>query len=158
MQTRGSFAATTTLWICSKSTWGGRGCCNRSVSRRRKMKPCKQLVKGLAVLAFGGLALASDPPKKALVADLQKATALLYMQSDIGAMTMVCTATAFEKVNGGYRFLTAAHCTAECDVDKEIVRVNSESFYITTDSNDEKDFIPAKVIYAGYRPRGDDFS
>lgn len=87
------------------------------------------------------------------------ATALLYKQDDSGTMAMVCTATAFERGGGNtYRFITASHCVAKDDDDKERVELYPKEWYITFDDPQKKNFLHAKVVAAGYQHRGDDFA
>lgn len=84
------------------------------------------------------------------------ATAILYAQDAQGGLSMRCTATAFEKVSGGYRFVSAAHCAGSDDTAREQV-AKAPSLYITFDAADQKVFYPAKVTATGYQHRGDDF-
>jgi S1-C subfamily serine protease len=85
------------------------------------------------------------------------ATALLYAQDENGGMNMRCTATAIEKDGDTYTFVTAAHCGAEDDTDEKTVSPEKTFFYITPDQADDKTFLKADPIGAGYRHRGDDF-
>jgi hypothetical protein len=86
------------------------------------------------------------------------ATTLLYSENENGTLEMRCTATAFEKTGTGYRFVTAAHCAADDDEDKEVARPKHTYFFITADTVGVKAFIPAKVVGAGYRHDGVDCS
>ncbi len=92
------------------------------------------------------------------------ATVLLYKQDGQGNMKFSCTATAFEKKEGGmfgsdtYRFLTAAHCVGEDDVKAGKIEYDKRPVYITTDASDEKKFLKATVLYAGMQTAGDDFA
>lgn len=88
---------------------------------------------------------------------LYPATALLYSQSNDGAMEMRCTATAIEKNDHGYIFVTAAHCGCEDNVDDRTVSPEKTFFYVTADAKDEKKFDKAEVVGCGYRHKGDDF-
>ena len=85
------------------------------------------------------------------------ATALLYSQDESGGMHMRCTATAIEKTEDGYTFVTAAHCGAEDDEDHKTVSPEKTFFYITEDTAQDKTFLVAEPVGAGYRHRGDDF-
>lgn len=85
------------------------------------------------------------------------ATALLYSQDTDGGMKMRCTATAIEKHEDGYTFVTAAHCGAEDDTDHKSVSPEKTYFFITPDQAGDKEFMHADPIGAGYRHRGDDF-
>lgn len=89
---------------------------------------------------------------------LYKATALLYSQSFDGAMNMRCTATAIEKDDSGYTFVTAAHCVCSDDTTKVSVSPDKTYFFITADESVSKDFMRAKPVACGYRHRGDDFA
>lgn len=93
-----------------------------------------------------------------LVKHVYSSTALLYRQSESGGMEMTCTATAFEKTEKGYLFATASHCVGESDTVHERVEVQKTRFYLTFDEKDDKKFYPAKMVMAGYQPKGDDFS
>lgn len=85
------------------------------------------------------------------------ATALLYSQNSDGSMQMRCTATAIEKTDNYYVFVTAAHCGAEDNAESKTVSPEQTFFYITPDQVDNKTFLKADPIGAGYRHRGDDF-
>jgi hypothetical protein len=84
-------------------------------------------------------------------------TALLYAQNDGGDMKMRCTATAIEKNEKGYVFVTAAHCGCVDDTDESKVTAEKTFFYITADGEGGKEFLKAKPIACGYRHAGDDF-
>ena len=85
------------------------------------------------------------------------ATALLYAQDQQGGMAMRCTATAIDKDDAGYTFVTAAHCGAIDDTSNKTVSPERTFFYITPDQKDDKVFYKADPIGAGYRHKGDDF-
>lgn len=85
------------------------------------------------------------------------ATALLYSQDSQGGMSMRCTATAISKEGDEYTFVTAAHCGAEDSEDSKTVSPEKTFFYITPDQKDDKTFLKADPVGAGYRHRGDDF-
>jgi len=85
------------------------------------------------------------------------ATTLLYSQGEDGSMRMRCTATAIDTIDGGYVFVTAAHCGAEDDTGHKTVSPEKTFFYITSDQNSDKTFLKAEPVGAGYRHRGDDF-
>jgi len=84
---------------------------------------------------------------------------LLYQQTEDGSMKVRCTATAYkpvlkDKTQIGYRFVSASHCVeGETDVEQK-----SGKYFITPDAAGEKTFLPAKLIEAGDRKVGDDFS
>lgn len=86
---------------------------------------------------------------------------LLYTQTVSGDMKMTCTATAFSatpsKVKPDqtvYRFVSAAHCV-DGDDDKT---QRLQKFYISSDMAGEKNYLAAKLIEAGDKTQGDDFS
>jgi hypothetical protein len=85
------------------------------------------------------------------------ATALLYGEDESGSLKMRCTATAIEKNDKGYVFVTAAHCGCIDDDEMHTTSPEKTFFYITTDMEKEKTFIKADVIGCGYRTVGDDF-
>lgn len=86
------------------------------------------------------------------------ATVLLYSQGDEGNLEMRCTATAFERTEKGYRFVTAAHCACKDDTKKERASADTTFFYITSDEEGEKNFLPAKLLGCGYQHKGDDIA
>ena len=93
-------------------------------------------------------------PSKPLVNHVYDSVALLYTQDESGDMKMTCTATAFAKTQTGYRFVSAAHC-----VPGESDRVQKlQKFYISADSKGQKNYFVAKLIQAGDKKMGDDFS
>ena len=94
---------------------------------------------------------------KFIVGTLYPATALLYSQESDGGMKMRCTATAIEKKDAGYVFVTAAHCGCEDNTEEKTVSPEKTFFYITFDDPKEKKFNKAEVTGCGYRHRGDDF-
>jgi S1-C subfamily serine protease len=85
------------------------------------------------------------------------ATALLYAQDSNGGMLMRCTATAIGRDEDAYTFVTAAHCGAVDNAEAKSVSPEKTFFYITPDQKDDKTFLKAEPIGAGYRHRGDDF-
>lgn len=107
----------------------------------------------LAVLSFLVPIQAQTKPKP-LVKHVVDSVALLYTQDESGDMKMTCTATAFAKTQMGYRFVSAAHC-----VPGENDRVQKlQKFYISADSKGQKNYFVAKLIQAGDKKMGDDFS
>jgi|SRR5208337_2231751 len=115
--------------------------------------------KVLAVLTLLAMSLTSTFAQKApthpeFVQKVYDSVVLLYGQDEEGGMVMRCTATAFEKVPGGYRFASAAHCV-EGKTDKE---QKAGKYYVTTDSAGDKVFLNAVLIEAGDKSIGDDFS
>ncbi len=116
---------------------------------------------------FLGTALLLNPLSRSMFADeptfiekAKEAVALLYSQDESGGMKMRCTVTAFEKVEKGYLFVTAAHCVGSDDTTKEkSANPFMTSFFITFDeSKSEKKFYPATPKFVGYQSRGEDFS
>ena len=85
---------------------------------------------------------------------------LLYVQDGAGDMRMACTATAFDQKKSAdqkktvYRFVSAAHCVEGNDDAQQKL----EKFYISSDSNGEKNYLLAKLVQAGDKTQGDDFS
>ena len=93
-------------------------------------------------------------PEKELIPTVEGAVALLYTEDLSGGMRMTCTATAYEKTAKGYRFVSASHCVSGAtDAEQK-----QEKFFLTSDGINEKNFIPAKLIQAGDKNIGDDFS
>ena len=85
------------------------------------------------------------------------AVTLLYAQDDSGTMKMRCTATAFEKVDGGYLFVSAAHCATDKDGQKH-EEIENAAFFVTPDENSgEKTFLRAATVACGHKDRSDDF-
>ena len=92
--------------------------------------------------------------EKELIPAVEGAVALLYTEDLSGGMRMTCTATAYEKTAKGYRFVSASHCVSGAtDAEQK-----QEKFFLTSDGLSEKNFIPAKLIQAGDKNLGDDFS
>lgn len=85
---------------------------------------------------------------------LNDAVVLLYSQTNSGDQKMVCTATAYRKTADIYRFASAAHCVSG---DKD-VQQKQQKFFVTLDNAGAKVFFPAKLIQAGDKNVGDDFS
>lgn len=82
------------------------------------------------------------------------AVTLLYSQDEEGGMHMHCTATAYRKYTTGYRFVTAAHCI-HGDTDDE---QSETKYFITSDSDGEKTYIPAQLVKASSKTSGEDFA
>lgn len=81
---------------------------------------------------------------------------LLYSQDEEGGMKMLCSGTAYRKLadGKGFRFVSASHCVSgETDEEQK-----SGRYFVTLDATGAKTFIPAKLIEAGDRNQGDDFS
>jgi S1-C subfamily serine protease len=110
------------------------------------------------LIIFTLLAMLLSGGTQDLAKHVYASTALLYRQTESGGMDMTCTATAFEKTDNGYLFATASHCVGESDSVHERVEVTKTRFYLTFDEKDDKKFYPAKLVMAGYQPKGDDFS
>lgn len=107
---------------------------------------------------FSGNAQVSRGDIEYVSSQLYPATTLLYSQTDDGNMKMRCTATAIEKTAKGYRFITAAHCACEDDVEAKTVSPEKAFFYLTTDDTAKKEFLKAEIVGCGYRHAGDDFA
>lgn len=103
-------------------------------------------------------------PGADLATRVLRATALLYKQNLEGNMTMVCTATAFErdpKAESGqkvYYFAVASHCVASDNEARERVDLDNGNWFLTFDESANKNFLSGKVVAAGYQHRGDDFA
>lgn len=105
-----------------------------------------------------------QPPPPALTSDQKfiddvfyPATVLLFSQNEDGGMKMLCTATAIEKTEKGYVFVTAAHCASKDNDETEKAYAEKTSFFISADEHHTKTFIQANVLSCGYQSRGDDF-
>ncbi len=108
-------------------------------------------------------AVSLTPTKSRYTTDLEhqfnQATALLYARvGEDGKYVMVCTTTAFEYTGLVYRFVTAAHCVGEDNVKTKHVELAPVDWFISFDERGKKEFIPAKILRAGYQSRGDDFA
>jgi hypothetical protein len=90
------------------------------------------------------------------VRKVYNSVALLYGQTEDGGMRMRCTATAYRVLDkkAGYRFASASHCV---DGDND-TKQKSGRYFITSDTEGSKTFIPARLVEAGDRNVGDDFS
>lgn len=110
-------------------------------------------------LSVPSLAQTSKPPvDQALASQAVRSVALLYSQNAGGSLRMHCTATAYDKEDGGYKFVTAAHCVGEDDrTHQKVADTEDIPFYITFDERGDKTFYPAQVKGVGYQSRGDDF-
>lgn len=93
-------------------------------------------------------------PTPSFESTVYQSVTLLYAQELTGGMRMLCTATAYRKIAGGYRFATASHCVEGQSEEQE----QQTHFYVTADPTGAKTFIPAKLIKAGNKDSGDDFS
>lgn len=112
------------------------------------------LVVAPAIAEHHSVVPVADGPNAALITSVYNSVALLYRQDESGGMHMTCTATAYRKTDKGYRFVSASHCV-EGDTEREEKDIK---FYIANDAAGAKNFIPAKLIEAGDRKVGDDFS
>ena len=92
-------------------------------------------------------------PVAAIAQQVYDSVAILYRQDESGSMRMTCTATAYRKTDKGYRFVSASHCVGGDPAQEHQIK-----FFITADTNGSKSFIPAKLVEAGNRAVGDDFS
>jgi len=120
----------------------------------------KNIFAFITILFVSVFAVAQDKTDTSFVEKtLFPAVTLLYTQSESGSMNMHCTATAFEKVEGGYIFATAAHCAVDNDIESnkygEIV--NTEYFITPDETASSKTFLKAEVIACGKQEKGDDF-
>lgn len=110
-----------------------------------------------AVITVGSaFAQAPQPETKSQFATrVFNAVTLLYSQDEEGGLHMHCTATAYSKKADTYRFVSAAHCVPG-STDEQQADIH---FFVTADTNGAtKNFIPAKLLKAGDKDAGDDFS
>ena len=116
----------------------------------------KRIVITLFLAALLSHALPAQTPAspKLLITHIYDSVALLYIQDSSGDMRMACTATAFSATPKGYRFVSAAHCVVGDD-DKQ---QQLQKFYISADTKGTKAYFPAKLVQAGDKALGDDFS
>ena len=117
------------------------------------MKTFLAFVLFLCLLVMPGVAQ-QVATTQSLESTVYQAVTLLYEQDNSGGMHMLCTATAYRKITAGYRFATASHCVSGESEEEE----QSIHFYITADPKGAKTFIPAKLLKAGNKDSGDDFS
>jgi hypothetical protein len=117
----------------------------------------RSLIALLLCLIASPLRAADKKPDPDLNALALKAVALLYQQKDSGSLTMLCTATAFERTSKGYLFVSAAHCVGD-DKRQLAADPSDANFYITLDDPTNKTFYAAIPRGVGYQHRGDDFS
>lgn len=106
-----------------------------------------------ASLLFCSHSFAADN-RAQFVQKVYNSVALLYGQTEDGGMRMKCSATAYRKLEAGYRFASASHCV-EGDSD---TKQKAGKYFITFDTEGSKTFIPARLVEAGDRNVGDDFS
>jgi S1-C subfamily serine protease len=69
--------------------------------------------------------------------NLYKATALLYEQDTLGALTFNCTATAFEKTGTTYLALTAKHCVGN----------EGDAYFLVFDEDSDTPYVKAKLLF-----------
>ena len=105
---------------------------------------------------LASLAWATPSVSQALIEKVNRATALLYLQSQNGTLDFACTATAIEKTPAGYLFLTAAHCLGS-DEGPFTAQASTVNLFITFDEHVMR-FFPAVLVAVGYQNRGDDFA
>lgn len=108
-------------------------------------------------LALAALLLFAAPIATAQKVDIKKlndAVVLLYQQDVSGDQKMACTGTVYRKMDKGYRIASAAHCV-EGDKDSQQKQLK---FFVTLDTAGAKTFIPVKLVEAGDKTLGDDFS
>lgn len=99
------------------------------------------------------------PVNQALASRAMRSVGLLYSQDSSGGMDMRCTVTAFDKVRGGYLFVSAAHCVGEDNkAHEKSAETENTPFFITYDERGTKTFFPAVVRGVGYQSKGDDFA
>ena len=115
----------------------------------------------LTLTLFCSAAKAQKSEVKTLIPHVYNSVAELFIETESGSMKMACTATAFErKTQSGtpvvykYRFVSAAHCVPG-DSDSQ---QKQQKFFISDDVRGEKTFTEAKLVEAGDKSKGDDFS
>lgn len=99
-----------------------------------------------------------QPTKQEFAQQVYNSVVLLYGQTPDGGMQMRCTATAYKVVKKEgkdmTRFVSAAHCVSG-DTDEE---QKQQKYFVTSDALGSKTFIPASLVEAGDKKKGDDFS
>lgn len=120
----------------------------------------KHIVLVIALLLAVCVTGSTQTNNEKLTATLRNAVGLLYAQDSSGGMSMRCTATAYEKTETGYKFVSAAHCIGDDNKTKEQAATGKDiPFYITRDEAGEaKTYYRAEVLWAGYQSRGEDFA
>lgn len=118
-------------------------------------------MKRIFAIAISAILLVNAPLARAdtrteFVRHVYNSVVLLYAQGADGGMQMRCTATAYRRLDkgSGYRLASASHCVSG---DTETEQKNAK-YFITADSNGPKTFMPASLVMAGDKSRGDDFS
>jgi S1-C subfamily serine protease len=119
--------------------------------------PAGEQISSMTAVTLGDSVI-SQTPIQFVNSTFYPATALLYSQSDGGDYRMLCTATAIEKTDKGYVFVTAAHCACDDDTEAKTVSPSETFFYLTADESNHKDFMKADLTGCGYRHAGDDFA
>lgn len=122
-----------------------------------------------AAIVFIGCAAAAPPPESLppqtlFEKDIMDATAVVYGIADGDKPATFCTATAFEKKNGAYLFLTASHCLVELNRNKNIVSISPRTWYLSLDyeesfaSRDPEKMFPVKIVAVGNPALGYDMA
>ena len=89
---------------------------------------------------------------------MMSAAVLLYGMNEEGDLRFTCTATAFERNENTYRFVTASHCVSEDNTRSGRVVMAPTSWYLLLKESKVQKYYGAKVIAAGYQSRGDDLA
>ena len=126
----------------------------------RKLLAVAALALALLIAPQARAQKAPAPVTTSLNQNVYDSVVLLYLQDSAGDMRMACTATAFDsrpstdQSKSVYRFVSAAHCVEGNDDAQQKL----QKFYISSDANGEKSYLAAKLIEAGDKTQGDDFS
>lgn len=116
----------------------------------------RKIISLLLMIAFLSIAPAKAENRAQFVQKVYSSVVLLYGQTEDGGMKMYCTATAYKKLEKSniYRFASASHCVSGETEEEQ----KSAKYFVTSDTTGPKTFIPAKLVEAGDRKVGDDFS
>lgn len=114
----------------------------------------KRFFLALLFLALANFTGTAQIANQKLIQHVDKSVTLLFSQNDDGGMRMRCTATAYRKTDKGYRFVSAAHCV-DGKTESEQADVH---YFVSADDAGNKTYIPAKLLAAGDKMIGDDFS
>ncbi len=119
------------------------------------------LLLAVALSVVPVFAQSAPKPSPELVTHVYNSVAELFVEDISGSMHMTCSATAFAKTTlpgtptiYKYRFVSAAHCIGGDNDSQQ----KMQKFFISADARGEKTFTSAKLIEAGDKSKGDDFS
>jgi S1-C subfamily serine protease len=113
-------------------------------------------VKVLALVLISAMSLfAQQSDDDFIGTTMYNAVAPLYEQGMSGQMIALCTATAFEKTETGYLFITAAHCVSVADGEN----ADKQKFlFIGVEGDKDFRFVHADVKQVGVERAGEDFA